>query len=81
MKKSMELWRHDHTTGALTGEVSGRTASFALHDHLYTTTPLARLSIAEIYRYAISLVRGTHNVVETHALSDAGALDVQLSWD
>src|SRR5262249_8003608 len=49
-EKASGLWRHDHNTGTLTTSTSGTVSTFVLRDHVYTTTPLSRLAIAEIYR-------------------------------
>lgn len=74
------IWSSEHSHGALTVEHSGeRSATVRLRDHLYVETPQARATIAEVFRFIVSLAR-TANVSETHALED-GALIVRLAWD
>jgi eukaryotic-like serine/threonine-protein kinase len=72
------LWRHDHTHGELTCDIAEGGAVLTLRHHAYLATPLSRLAIAEIYRYAVSLSR-TSSVVEQHAMS-GGVLNVTLKW-
>lgn len=79
LDKAPDLWRHDHTHGELTIEHSVGTAKVRLQDHPYTTTPLARIAIAEIYRYCLSLGRA-RDVTETHYTDDQGALVLTLKW-
>lgn len=74
-----ELWRHDHTHGTLTSHVGDHEGTMTLSDHPYTTTPLARSSIAEIYRYAVSLARAKH-VSARHLVRGPNQLEVKLSW-
>src|SRR5690606_20392289 len=74
-----ELWRHDHTHGTLTSHVGDHEGTMTLSDHPYTTTPLARSSIAEIYRYAVSLARAKH-VSSRHLVRGPNQLEVKLSW-
>jgi hypothetical protein len=78
-KKAAELWRHDHTTGELSATTVGREATLTLRQHVYCTTPLARRSIAEIYRYAMSLTRAA-GVTATHVLEADGSLQVKIRW-
>jgi hypothetical protein len=77
--KAPELWRHDHTTGELLSEYHQGEVTLRLRGHLYTTTPLARRSIAEIYRYALSLT-GKKNMTATHSLEPDGELRVRLRY-
>ena len=64
--KAAELWRHDHSTGDLVTErTSDSSATMILRDHAYLATPLSRLSIAEICRYAVSLSH-VDDVAVTH---------------
>jgi hypothetical protein len=79
-EKASELWRHDHDTGTLTTSTEGSVTTFILRDHVYTTTPLARLAIAEIYRYAMSLARGVHAPTQSHTLERDGSLRVRITW-
>jgi hypothetical protein len=78
--KAAELWRHDHDTGTLTTSTEGCVTTVVLRDHVYTTTPLSRLAIAEIYRYAISLTRGTREPTETHVLDPDGSVRTRITW-
>jgi hypothetical protein len=79
-RKSGELWRHDHTHGELTPRViSEHVFEMRLTDHPYVETPLARTSIAEIYRYAMSLARAS-NVQAKHTLLDERTLSVMIEW-
>jgi hypothetical protein len=79
--KAPQLWRHDHTTGTMSGALADHVATLRLHDHPYTTVPLARLATAEVYRYAASLLRGPRNVVESHGVEADGALVVRVTWE
>ncbi len=79
-KKASELWRHDHTHGELGYTISGeRSLQIRLKEHPYVETPLARSSIAEIYRYAISLTR-VRGVTSRHFLEDDRTLVVHIDW-
>lgn len=79
-RKSGELWRHDHTHGVLTPRaVSEHAFEMRLTDHPYVETPLARGSIAEIYRYAMSLARAK-DVRAKHRLEDDRTLVVSIEW-
>jgi hypothetical protein len=81
LAKAPELWRHDHTTGTLAGTFGApNDVSLTLREHPYTVAPLARLATAEVYRYALSLVRGTHDVTERHGVEEEGTLVVRLAW-
>jgi hypothetical protein len=76
-----ELWRHDHTTGAL--EVTAhdpKTATVVLRDHLFLSTPLAQSAIAEIFRDIISRARGVKRVSESHVMDGESALRVLFEW-
>jgi hypothetical protein len=78
--KAAELWRHDHSHGELAFEMLGdRSLRARLSDHPYVETPLARSSIAEIYRYAMSLTRAKA-VTERHFLADERTLTVHMEW-
>jgi hypothetical protein len=81
LRMSTELWRDDHTTGTLLllrCDTDTREALVELRDHPYATTPLARDTIAEIYRYCLSLAR-VKTVSQSHALVE-GRLQVTLRW-
>jgi hypothetical protein len=78
-RKSAELWRHDHTHGELTHRMlGGTTFVLCLRDHPYLSTPLARSSIAEIYRHCTSLCR-VSNVRASHRL-EGEVLEVRIEW-
>ncbi len=79
LEKAPELWRHDHTHGVLEIEAQPGSAKVLLRDHPYTTTPLARVAIAEIYRYALSLGRA-RDVTESHYTEPDGSLILRLRW-
>ncbi len=78
--KAPSLWRHDHTHGEI-AVIDGGPGRFevTLRDHPYTTTPLARMAIAEVYRYAFSLCR-VHDVTSSHGLDPSGALLVRIQY-
>ena len=72
--KAAELWRHDHSTGDLVTErTSDSSATMILRDHAYLATPLSRLSIAEICRYAVSLSH-VDDVAVTHTMHEKNEL-------
>jgi hypothetical protein len=77
--KAASLWRHDHTDGHFTISMTNPgTVEITLRDHAYVETPLSRLAIAEIYRYAFSLCR-VNEVTMTHSLEATGSLLVRLT--
>jgi hypothetical protein len=81
-ERATQLWKHDHTHGVLTLDSSATStgrAQVALTDHPFTTTSVARIAIAEVFREVLSLSRAK-NVVESHAMS-GDALVITLSWD
>lgn len=79
-RKASDLWRHDHTHGELTvRDPKERSFQLILRDHPYVESPLARSSIAEIYRYAMSLTRASR-VTSRHALEDERTLAVTVEW-
>jgi len=81
-ERATQLWKHDHTHGVLTldssAQAEGR-AKVALAGHPFTTTPVSRIAIAEVFRDVLSLSRAK-NVVESHAMS-GDVLVISLSWD
>jgi hypothetical protein len=80
LQKGADLWRHDHTTGTLSVERKGQNeAVVTLRDHVYITTPLCRLTVAEIYRYALSLSLVDEALV-SHTSNGASELVCRLSW-
>lgn len=79
-QKAPDLWRHDHSHGVLTFETLGpHSVQARLSDHAYVESPLARSSIAEIYRYAMSLTRAKA-VTARHFLADERTLSVHIEW-
>jgi hypothetical protein len=81
-ERAADLWRHDHTHGALSVDSSRRSegaARVTLTDHPFTEAPIARVAFAEVMRHVLSLSRA-RNVRETHAMS-GDALVVALTWD
>jgi hypothetical protein len=80
MQKAAALWRHDHTHGSLEIESRERSLTGVLRDHPYSTTPISRLAIAEVFRYALEM-SGVKNAREEHAPGGAGDLLVRLAWD
>lgn len=80
LKRAPTLWRHDHTHGVLTVEaLEASSAKVKLVDHPYTTTSLACLATAEIYRYCVTLCQAK-NVSVVHYREPGGALVVSLRW-
>jgi hypothetical protein len=79
-EKAPDLWRHDHDTGTLTVSTVNGGGIFVLRDHVYLQTPLSRLALAEIYRYALSLARGVHTPTQSHGLDRDGSLRVRVTW-
>jgi hypothetical protein len=80
LNKAPGLWRHDHTHGVLTLErLEKDSAKVKLADHAYTTTSLACLATAEIYRYCVELCQ-SKNVTEIHYREPDGGLIVRLKW-
>jgi hypothetical protein len=79
LSRAPELWRHDHTHGVLTVSVAGSEAVAVLRDHDHVTTPLSRLTAAQAFRAALERTRAK-DVIATHDLDDAGALEVRLRW-
>lgn len=80
VRKCSELWRHDHTHGLLeVSVVTDHHFELTLSDHPYLETPLGRSSIAEIYRYALSLARA-RRVDAKHWLNSSRVLTVRIDW-
>jgi len=80
IQKCGELWRHDHTHGELTYQLTGPcSAAVVLSDHPYVKTALARSSIAEVYRYALSL-SSANDARSQHHLQGEARLIVRLTW-
>jgi hypothetical protein len=74
------IWSAEHTHGKLEAEHHSETsASLRLRDHPYVETPQARATIAEVFRYIVSLTRAA-DVTETHALDGPEAVIVRLVW-
>ncbi len=79
LKRAPALWRHDHTHGHLEIEIDDRAAKVLLVDHVHTTTPLSRLTAAEMFRYILASTRA-RNVRATHSLAGP-SLEVRLTWE
>jgi hypothetical protein len=77
--KAPSMWSQDHTHGTLECAVEGTSAIVTLRDHPYTETPQARATIAEVFRYTISLANA-RGVTESHALEQPGVLRVKIRW-
>jgi uncharacterized protein (TIGR02265 family) len=78
--RAPSIWSAEHSHGSLTVEHTGeRSAIVRLADHLYVETPQARATIAEVFRFIVSLSRAA-NVTEAHVLEDF-ALVVRLAWE
>jgi hypothetical protein len=73
------LWQHDHSHGWLTAKVERGAACLTLRNHVYTTAPVSRAAITEIYRYGVALT-GARHVVATHSLQPDGSMQVHLHW-
>lgn len=83
IRRAGELWRHDHTHGTLAvsgGGDDGQVASATLSDHVYCEAPLARVAVAETFRYIVQLSRGVKKARETHVLQ-GGALLIRVTWE
>jgi hypothetical protein len=80
LTRGPELWRHDHSTGSWRGSLSEGRGVVTLWDHPYATTEVARLGIAEVFRYILGLARGSRHVAEEHSVDSAGVLTVRLTW-
>jgi len=75
-----KLWREGHTHGELVGILHGPgRGTLILRDHPYTETPQARATISESMRHIVSLTRAK-SVSESHALVEAGALEMKIRW-
>jgi hypothetical protein len=77
--KAPGLWRHDHTHGVLETRIEGMTLVARLRHHPYVESPLCRLAVAEVYRYALALTR-TSEVTATHRLEREHELTVRLAF-
>jgi hypothetical protein len=74
------LWRHDHTHGDFSCELTGpRAGVIRLRDHPYVESPFTRRSTAETYRYAGQLTR-CKSIRESHRV-EGGTLIVRIDWD
>lgn len=78
LQKAGDLWKQDHTHGDLKVDMEPKKATLTLRDHPYTETPQSRATIAEVFRYTISLTRTA--VFETHKLQEPGVIVVSLRW-
>jgi hypothetical protein len=82
LRRAGELWKHDHTHGALTltFDPEARVATGLLSDHLYCEVPIARRAAAEMFRYIVTLTRGVKTARETHGMQGK-ALAVRIAWE
>jgi len=78
LTRAPALWRYDHSHGVLDVTLGERGATLRLYDHVYSSTPLSRLAVAEVYRYAVSLSRIRH--VDEQHFEEGTALRVDLTW-
>jgi hypothetical protein len=80
MERASELWRHNHTHGALevarTGPLRGHVI---LRDHPYNDSPIMRIVMAESFRYAVALSRAK-TARETNQRIADGSLQVDIQW-
>jgi hypothetical protein len=76
--RGAELWQEEHTHGQLTATPRGQEVVIRLREHPYTERPIARMVLAEGFRYAASLTRAK-SVTESHRL-DGDTLEVKLNW-
>jgi hypothetical protein len=81
--RAPELWRYQHTHGALAIEVEGARATVVLRDHPYVDHPSSRRVTAESYRHMVTVVGG-RDVRAAWGTEGTGggtrALVVRLSW-
>jgi hypothetical protein len=73
------LWSHDHSHGSLTAQVQRGSACLTLRNHVYTTQPISRAAVTEIYRYGVALT-GVRQVLAMHEIQADGSLRVNLRW-
>jgi hypothetical protein len=79
IERSPSLWEVQHSHGTLEIVHLEETAAvLSLANHLYVETPQARATVAEIFRYLISMT-GERNVRASHA-RESEALVVRLNW-
>ena len=79
LDRAPSIWSSEHSHGTLTVEHhSDTSASLRLSEHPYVETPQARATIAEVFRYVLSLTRA-NEANESHAL-EGDVLRVRLTW-
>jgi hypothetical protein len=79
LAQATTLWSHDHSHGSLSAEVERGAALLVLRNHVYTTDPVSRSAVTEIYRYGVALT-GVRQVLAVHHLQPDGSLQVKLRW-
>jgi hypothetical protein len=79
IKRAPELWRHDHTHGELAVETRATGTTLHVSHEVITSTPLSRMTCAEMFRAVASLTRA-RDVRQTHTLERPGTLRVELEW-
>lgn len=79
LAQATSLWRHDHSHGQLEATVGRGHAQLTLTNHVYTTDPVSRSAIAEIYRYGVAMT-GVKQVISHHSLTEPECLQVTLRW-
>jgi hypothetical protein len=80
LKRAPELWRHDHTHGALEVEILPLGAVAHLTHPVITATPLSCTTAAEMFRAVLCLTRA-RNVREDHESAGRDRLRVSFQWD
>ncbi len=78
--RATKLWRDDNSAGELVAipDTLNRVI-VELRDHVYATTPLARLTITEFLRCVLRRCRA-RNVTGSGVLRDDGSLRMQFTW-
>lgn len=82
VRRAGELWKHDHTHGALTvnAEKEAKAVSGTLSDHLFCEVPIARRALTETFRYIVQLSRGVKRSKATHAMQGK-SLFIRVTWE
>ncbi len=81
IRRATELWKHDHTHGALSvtmGE-DGHSVTATLSNHIFCKHRIARRAFAETIRYIANCCRGVKQAKETHSPEGAD-LVLHVSW-
>lgn len=80
LRRANELWHYEHTHGKVTfAPLDARSGRLSLRDHPFTEHESTRVAICEAFRH-IMVLTGAGGATETHAVDDAGVLQVVLSW-